>query len=443
MLDLLQRLLTEYGYLVVALAVMAEGAGVPLPGETLLLLGGAYAGAGLLNLPGVIVAAALGAIAGDNLGYWIGRRGGRPLLARYLHLVRLDVHLLTRVESFYARHGVKTVFFARFLTILRTLSALLAGASHMPYGRFVVWNAAGGTLWAVVMGLLGAAFGSQWPRLVRFIGRTSLVVAVVVLLALLVARLRRRTGATGGFLAFLRARFSPEGYLGLQLTAGVLLVVLAGALFAGIAEDVLRQEPLVQLDRALADTLHTRLSPHWTAVMRVASFAGKPATLLVAGLALVVWFARRRRRGDLLLVVLAVGGGEMLNPLLKLLFARQRPSFDDPLVMLKTFSFPSGHATGSMIFYGLLVYFAVRAGGPWGRRSLAIAGGALAILLIGWSRLYLGAHYLSDVLGGWAVGLVWLASTITAVGTWRRRRRVLALRPGEPGAGAPEAQGLL
>jgi membrane protein DedA with SNARE-associated domain len=191
MLELFQRLLASYGYLVVCLVIMAEGAGIPLPGETILLLGAAYAGAGHLDLRGVILAAALGAVAGDNVGYWIGRRGGRSLLARYGHLFHLDGRHLARAEAFYERHGAKTVFFARFVAVLRTLSSLLAGANRMPYRRFALWNAGGGALWALVIGTLGASFGSQWRRLAHWIGRAGLVLAVGVALLLLGLALRR------------------------------------------------------------------------------------------------------------------------------------------------------------------------------------------------------------------------------------------------------------
>jgi membrane protein DedA with SNARE-associated domain len=195
MLDLFQRLLLTYGYWVVGLVVMAEGAGIPLPGETILLLGAAYAGTGHLDIRGVIAAAALGAICGDNLGYWIGRRGGRALLERYGHLFRLDGRHLARAESFYERHGARTVFFARFVAVLRTLSSLLAGANRMPYRRFALWNAAGGILWALVIGTLGAAFGTQWRRLDHWLGRGVLLLAVGLLVVVLVAVLLRRIQA--------------------------------------------------------------------------------------------------------------------------------------------------------------------------------------------------------------------------------------------------------
>jgi membrane protein DedA with SNARE-associated domain/membrane-associated phospholipid phosphatase len=415
MLDFFQRMLESYGYYVVALIVFVEGAGIPLPGETILLLAGAYAGAGNLDVRGVILAAALGAIGGDNLGYFLGWRGGRALLVRYGHALHVGESHLARAEAFYARHGTKTVFFARFIAVLRTLSSLLAGANRMPYRRFAPWNAAGGIVWAVVIGSLGSLFGSQWRQVAHWIGRIGVLLALTALVVVLVLMFRRRSRAAGGLVPFVRARFSPKGYLGLQLTIGVLLVVLAGIVFSGVAR-IVRHTPAAWIDRTLAAAVAPP-SGGLTSLMAAASFVGKPGVILLLATGLAAFFAYRRQGSDVVLVALAVGGAEGLNPLLKLLFARHRPGLAD----LVTYSFPSGHATGSMALFGLLAYLALRAGGPVWRRALAVGGALVAVFLIGASRVYLGEHYPTDVVGGWAVGLVWLASAITAIETWRRR----------------------
>ena len=436
MLDFFQRMLASYGYLVVAVVIMVEGAGIPLPGETILLLGAAYAGAGNLDIRGVILAAALGAIAGDNLGYFIGRRGGRALLVRYGQTLHVGESHLARAEAFYARHGAKTVFLARFVAVLRTLSSLLAGANRMPYRRFAPWNAAGGILWAVVIGTLGSLFGSQWQLLAHWIGRAGVLLALTALVVVLVLVFRRRLATNGGLSLFLRARVSPQGYLGLQLTVGVLLVLLAGLVFSAVAR-IVRHTPASWFDRTLAAVV-APTSGGLMNLMRAASFVGKPAVLLALTAGMAGLFARRRRSSDVLLTVLAVGGAEALNLLLKLLFARHRPGLAD----LVTYSFPSGHATGSMAFFGLLVYLAFRADGPPWRRILAVVGAVLAVVLIGASRVYLGEHYPTDVVGGWAVGLVWLASAITAVETWRRRAIFLRQQlEAEPGGRVQEGGG--
>jgi membrane protein DedA with SNARE-associated domain/membrane-associated phospholipid phosphatase len=450
MLAFLQNLLAQYGYIIVALGILLESMGIPLPGETLLLLGAAYAGTGNLNVWGVILAAALGAIVGDNLGYAIGARGGRSLLERYGHVLHLNKRHLAYAEDFFARHGDKTVFFGRFIAILRTFSALLAGVYRMPYRRFLLFNAAGGILWALTFGLLGAAFGSQWPLIERWAGRAGLLIlGVLALIAVAIILWRWAVNHEEGLrsrwnaflthpramalrtrfapqLAFLQARLSPTGYLGLQLTIGIACIIAGAWLFGGITEDILHGDPLVQVDLAISQFLHAHSEPPFTVAMVIVSLAGSEL-ILIASLALGVYFAWRRRWREFTLLVIGVGGGELLNLALKAFFARQRPTFTDPILTLTTYSFPSGHAMASMIFYSLLVYLIVKQAVSWRLRVLAVITGTVLILIIGFSRMYLGLHYLSDVLGGYAAGLVWLAFTIIGVETFHRSRLYTSL----------------
>ncbi len=170
--------------------------GLPVPGDTLLLLGAASAGAGYLEVWGVIGAAAVGAMVGDSLGNTLGRWGGRPLLERYGRLLHLQPRHLARAEEFFARYGARTVFVGRFIAILRTYSALLAGLARLPYPSFLFWNAAGGCLWALTFGWLGATFGSQWPLVARWAGRVGvLIVGLLVLVGVAVLLGRYRRGA--------------------------------------------------------------------------------------------------------------------------------------------------------------------------------------------------------------------------------------------------------
>jgi membrane protein DedA with SNARE-associated domain len=186
-------LVTTYGYIVVMLVVMVESAGAPVPGETTLLIGGALAGAGHLWLPGVILAAAAGAILGDTAGYWVGRRYGIPLLRRHGRLFRFDERKLHQAEAFFARHGDKTVFLGRFVPIGRIFSAVLAGVSQMHYRRFLIWNATGGIVWASLMGTLGYLFGRQLPLIESILqkfgfGALGLIVLAVLVRILIVRR---------------------------------------------------------------------------------------------------------------------------------------------------------------------------------------------------------------------------------------------------------------
>jgi len=145
----------HYGLLALFLIVMLESAGVPLPGETALVAAGVFASHGELNIAAVIIVAAAAAIIGDNLGYWIGRTGGRTVLTRWTVTSRT----LPWAEGFFARHGPKTIFIGRFFSILRVTAAWMAGVSRMRWWTFFLWNAAGGICWALLVGLVAYLFG--------------------------------------------------------------------------------------------------------------------------------------------------------------------------------------------------------------------------------------------------------------------------------------------
>jgi membrane protein DedA with SNARE-associated domain len=147
--------ITTHGLALLFLVVMLESFGIPLPGETALIAFGILASKGQYSIWEVIAVAAAGAIVGDNLGYWlIGRLGGRALFRRWKWLNRYADRVLPRAEKLMEKHGGKTVFFGRFITVLRYSAAWIAGLAHMEWWRFLFWNAAGGIIWAVAVGLV-------------------------------------------------------------------------------------------------------------------------------------------------------------------------------------------------------------------------------------------------------------------------------------------------
>jgi membrane-associated phospholipid phosphatase len=226
-------------------------------------------------------------------------------------------------------------------------------------------------------------------------------------------------------IAFLQARLSPVEFFGLDLTIGAIILIGATWMFGGIAEDVVTGDPLTVVDREIAVWLHLHATPTLTEAMKFISLlASWP---VVTGICLVIaaYFVRKRSRYHLLALMLTIPVGMLMNGLLKYAFHRSRPAWDDPILMLGTFSFPSGHAMAATLLYGFLVAFGVRKVQAWRWRVLAVLAAGLLVLLIGFSRLYLGVHYLSDVLGGMAAGSAWLALCLTAVGTLRRHRAII------------------
>ena len=196
MVQYFTHLVENYGYFAVLVLVMAEGFGIPLPGETAVVTAAAFAGRGSLNIVGVAIAATLGTVIGGSGGYWMGRKGGRALLERWGHLVRLDRHKLTKAERYFSEHGAKTVFFARFIALLRILGSLMAGVSHMSFVRFTAFNLAGGLLWSVVFSALGYLFGRHLHRLEHDLGLATLVITAVVVIGAVIVMRRRRESSS-------------------------------------------------------------------------------------------------------------------------------------------------------------------------------------------------------------------------------------------------------
>jgi membrane protein DedA with SNARE-associated domain len=180
----LADLIATHGYWVVAAIVAVESMGIPAPGETALVTAAIYAGSThRLSIVFVILAAATGAILGDNVGYLAGRRFGYRLLLRYGPRLRLTEARIKLGQFLFARHGGKVVFFGRFVAVLRALAALLAGINVMPWKRFLFFNAAGGVVWATTFGLAAYAFGEQVERVKGPLSAAGLGLAVVAAVA--------------------------------------------------------------------------------------------------------------------------------------------------------------------------------------------------------------------------------------------------------------------
>jgi undecaprenyl-diphosphatase len=230
---------------------------------------------------------------------------------------------------------------------------------------------------------------------------------------------------------FVAARLTPEGATGLHLTLGVLLMLGSAWLFGGIAEDVVTGDTITLLDVELARWLHRHASSSLTTFMLfITNWHGMVGASVMA-LLLAAYFDWRREPYWVLTAFAVVPGGMLLNVLLKYAFQRARPSFEDPLLTLTTYSFPSGHTANATLLYGLLACWLVLRHRGVALRAVIIGAACVMVALVGASRMYLGVHYLSDVLAAVAEGCAWLAICITALSTLRRRRATRTLN--QPG----------
>lgn len=186
--ELLKDHFRAHGYWTVAIALLLENAGLPVPGESVLLFACFMAQTEhVIRLPILIPLAIFAASLGDNIGYWVGYRGGRKLLARYKNLFRISDERIAKAEQTFARFGAPTVFLARFIFGLRVLAGPLAGVLEMPWRRFVVYNVFGAIVWVSAISFVGTLFGRHWDRMLRVMGEVNtggLIALAIVILAL-------------------------------------------------------------------------------------------------------------------------------------------------------------------------------------------------------------------------------------------------------------------
>jgi membrane protein DedA with SNARE-associated domain/putative flippase GtrA len=454
-IDHLLSLISHYGYLVVFFGVMAESTGVPLPGETILIAAGVMVQRGHLDLGYTITFGIMAAVMGDQIGYWVGREGGRPFILRYGRYVWISPGRLGRAEALFARHGGKAVFLARFFSGLRVFGALVAGMSRMRWRTFFFYNVLGGAVWATAVILAGYFLGSSIGYLERWLGRASVLLAGVLVFGVLLylayrwisthpERVRGAAERLGGerLKAFarrpagrwIRRRFSLGTAYGLALTTGLLLVGLFSWAFGVIVQDVVARDPLVRVDVAVLRFFHSHGEPYLTFAIIVLEAVFSPAILLVVsgagGLLLAIVGLRRSdfRLGfsGTVLLATALGTGALAG-LFELLFDRPRPPSSLQLVHASGNGFPSSHAVVVVAVGAAFCYlYSLRPAESWGGSWRAKARVGLAVLsvavLVGLGRIYEGACYPSDVLAGWALGGLWASVCLTVAEVLRLLR---------------------
>ena len=454
MLDYIVNLidrLGQWGYLIIFLGAMLESAafiGLIIPGESLVLVTGFLAAQGLLDLDVLIATVAIGAAVGDSIGYEMGRRMGRPALLHYGSHFGLSSARIDKADVFFARHGSKAVFLGRFVGFARAIVPFLAGSSKMPYRKFLPYNVLGAALWSSAVVLLGYLLGASWQTAERWIGRASAILGGILLFFLLlvwlyrwairhesdikqwwkhflqrphIATLRQRFAPQ---ITYLHARLSPHSYLGLNLTLGALLLIGASWLFGGIAEDVMTGDPLTVVDVRVAEWFHARATPVLTQGMLVITNLHGPIAISIFMALAVLYLVWKRDWYWLICLMVTIPSGMLLNVLTKYVFHRARPSFDNPLLTLSSYSFPSGHVAGTTLFYGVLAAMLVSKIDTWRSRVIIVVTAIALIILVALSSVYLGVHYLSDVLGGFAESMAWLTLCLLGIHTYWQYRPV-------------------
>jgi membrane protein DedA with SNARE-associated domain/membrane-associated phospholipid phosphatase len=440
------------GYWIVLILSLLESLafiGVVVPGAVVVVFAGSLAAKGFFDLGDLIWFAAAGAILGDGISFRIGK-------GKHIHFGEenriFKPALLEKGKLFFARHGGKSIILGRFVGLIRAVIPFVAGLSGMEAKRFYLWNIASAIVWASSHLLAGYFLGKAWRAVETWSTRFGVVVAAVLLLALCAYWLKRFAERRGreliefvvsllssigksiaanphvqkyvenhpSFFTLVKKRLDRTKFSGLPLTLFVAAFLYILLLLAGVVEDVVSMDPIVALDTRIENLLYAFRDPLLVKVFLWITLLAKAKIVLCVTLLLGVIFFLWNKREFIIPLIVTVTGSGMFNLLGKVAFHRQRP----PGVGVYTetsFSFPSGHAVIAAALYGFAVYFLWRLAATWRTRLNILFAGIFLVAAIGFSRLYLGVHFLSDVLGGYLLGFLWLIIGMCMV-EWNARK---------------------
>jgi membrane protein DedA with SNARE-associated domain len=403
-METFQALADQYGYAALFLGVLLENAGVPVPGETAVLVSGflaSPAGGGHFYIVWVILLTLTAAVIGDNIGFWLGHRWARPRLQQGRGFLFLTPKALQLAESYFDRYGLWTVFFARFITGLRVIGALAAGTAGMAWPHFLAANAAGALVWATTMSLLGYFCGHSWELLHKWLGRGGLVILGCVIVLAGLPYLWRRLRTLSPALLHRMARA--------QVWHGMIAAVLEVVCIAALVQ-LAKGERSTAFERQVADWVEAQQTPALEMLAKVGTFLGSlpvVAALTLVMLALLWYRGRSWRESAAMLWALLASEGVGL-----ILLGLLRSHAIEPV---KAEVWPFGFAglvpLRAFAVLGMAAVLLSRQCRIWSRMALALA--TVLILLVGLCVILTQQQRLPETLLEFAAGAI-----IVFAGLW-------------------------
>jgi len=429
LLEDISNTLGAWTYLLVGLFAFAEtGAfvGLVVPGETVMLLGGAVAGQGAIDIYLLIAVAWFAAWLGDTTSFFLGRRLGRNFVLDHGPRVGISHERFEKVEDYFGRHGGKTIFIGRFISLVRAFAPFIAGSSGMQYRAFVPYSILGTGLWATAHILVGYFFSRSIETAGKYAAKGAFLLATLIVIVAgaiflyrhfreeenraAAVRWMERHWATRWLVElarrpqfrFLWDRVTPGGTFGLEFTS--LMATLAVASFVLVAYTVVVSgepgpTPGDETAQEIVGHLH---SAALVSVSKVVTWFGSGVVVWALAAICAALLAWRRRWAEFWVLVAGMTITQIGIDGIKDAVDRPRPP--DPVVSTSGSSFPSGHAAHSVFYLWLAVTIVLRLRPGMARGAAVVTAGFVLTALIGLSRVYLGVHYLSDVNAGWALG---------------------------------------
>jgi len=426
-------------YLIALFSALLEtviGIGWIFPGSTIILLMGALAAKGYFDLGDLIIFAIIGATIGDNINYSIGKKYGKSILKNGLWFIKAS-HF-KKGEKFFKKYGSLSVFIGRFIPSLKETIPFIVGIFGMKRFSFMFWNILGAIGWGLSWILPGYFFAQSLEIAKRWQTRTGFFITIVIVSLIIIYILKiiivkngknfislllsmwkstkeaiienplieKFTTKHKTFFSFLQKRLDNNNFYGLPLTLLSLSLLYLLSLLGGIIEDIISSQSIVYIDVKIENLLAIFRNSELIKFFSWITIFGiwQIVTIFVIATIIILWILKKQKY--ILPLLLSIFGSETFTFIGKEVFHRARPTV--ALYKVNSFSFPSGHATIAVSFYGFLTYMMIRETKKWKNKINILFLGFILITLIGFSRLYLGVHYLSDVLGGYLVGGIWL-----------------------------------
>ena len=441
-----------WGYWIAFFAALLEttvGIGLFLPGSTIILFLGALSARGYLDTGDLIWFAVLGAILGDNINYYLGKKYGAKWIEKGFWFLKSN-HI-EKARHFMDAHGAKSIFLGRFIPSVKEVVPFIAGSVKMNKRTFMFWNVLGAFGWGFEWVLAGYIFVQSLNLAELWLSRAGLFFAFLVIIGVilyffkwLIIKKGEQTLIIAGSLwqsikeaviknehvvlwmqkhprsiTFLQARLDTTAFSGLTLSIFTLAFVYVLALFAGVVEDLITSDPIVAADIRIANLFFVFRTDVLTNIVSWITLLGKSQVILgfIAISVVLLWLWRKKYY--ILSFFIAVTGSGAFTYLGKLAFHRPRPEL--AVYAEHSFSFPSWHATIAVAFYGFVGYLLMRFSQSWSRKVNIFFTTILIIIAIGFSRVYLGVHYISDVWSGYLVGAMWLIIAVS-FSEWLRHK---------------------
>lgn len=436
-----------WGYAIAFLIAFSESLaliGAFIPGTILIVVFGFLSAHGDLNVWILITVSAVGAILGDSTSYFLGTKGTK-LFKKENRI--LNISHLEKGKHFFAKYGDRSIFVGRFIGVLRPIVPFVAGAARMEMRTFLFWNVVSGVSWSVAYIFLGYFFGDSFSSIEIWAGRVGVFVVLLILAIFALWYLIKKSTSfwkvlysyvcsiwhvfrthknTRTFIhrhpsvvRFLRNRFRKDLFFGLPVT--VLSILFIGVLYTlvGVLQDIIAFDPIVFVDVRFAHLLSMfRDSGLIQFFLAVTAFGTVPVVIVVllSASALGLLWNKRRYVEALWITVL---GSQLFVLLGKYFVHRVRPDGLISVYYEPSFSFPSGHAAIAVALYGFITYMLWQHVHSFKKKTTVLFVGVVFIFLLGFSRLYLGVHFLSDVIGGYLDGVMWLIVGVAIV-LWRK-----------------------